>query len=216
MLSTIALILVGAVLLLFGAALSVYGVALLGATLGGGAGYLYAERIGDLLSIDGVVATVVAVLIGIAIGVIIAYAALSIAIAIMSFGVGVFFGLTVVAPALVDGPWYVDGGVALGVGLVLALISVVLTKTILILVTAAAGAAITSGQLGMSDLEAAQAEVSLDPVTIEVTAPIFVGLFILGLLTQIGLFKLGYVRTAVRQIPGMSVVRDRTDRVDRQ
>ena len=199
-LAATALVLGGAVLLFSGAALSVYGVALLGAVVGGSGGYLVGPTLGGLLGFEGVVALA---------GVVATYALLSLAIAAVSFVVGTFLGLVAIAPVLVDGPGFLVYPVALLIGLGAAFLGMIMTKSTMILVTAAAGATLVSRSVTVADFTAAGAELALEPLLFDVTSPLFLGLFALGVLSQFGLFKLGYVTKLVGLLPGASVFRDR-------
>jgi hypothetical protein len=207
----IALVAGGAVLLFTGAALSVYGVALLGAVIGGSGGYLVAPTIGGLLGFEGLVAVLAAIGVGVLVGVAVTYALLSFAIAAVSFVVGTFLGLVAIAPVLVDGPGFLVYPVAVGIGIGAAILGMFATKTAMVLVTAGAGATLVSRSITLADLEAAQAELALEPLLFDVTTPLFLGLFVLGLLSQFGLFKLGYVTKLVGMLPGASAFTDSRD-----
>lgn len=204
----IALVVGGAVLLFSGAALSVYGVGLLGAVIGGSGGFLLAPTIGGLLGFEGLIAVVAGIGVGVVAGVAVTYALLSFAIAAVSFVVGTFLGLVAIAPVLVDGPGFLVYPVALGIGIGAAVLGMFATKTAMVLVTAGAGATLVSRSVTLADFEAAQAELALDPLLFEATGPLFLGLFGLGVLSQFGLFKLGYVTSIVGLLPGASVFTD--------
>ncbi len=207
----VALVVGGAVLLFSGAALSVYGVGLLGAIVGGSGGYLVAPAVGGLLGYEGLAAVVVGVGVGVVAGVAVTYALLSFAIAAVSFAVGTFLGLVAVAPVLVDGPGLLVYPVALGIGVGAAVLGMFATKTAMVLVTAGAGATLVSRSVTLADFGAARAQPALDPLLFDVTAPLFLGLFVLGVLSQFGLFRLGYVTTLVGLLPGASVFTDSRD-----
>ncbi len=211
-LTAIGVVLGGAVLLFSGAALSVYGVALLGAAIGGSGGYLVAPAIGGLLGFEGLVAVVAAVVIGAVAGVVATYALLSFAIAAVSFVVGTFLGLVAIAPVLVDGPQLLVYPAALAIGIAAAFLGLVMTKTTMILVTSVAGATLVSRSITVADLQAAQTGLALDPLLFDLAAPLFLGLLTLGVLSQFGLFKLGYVTKLVTLLPGASVFRDRGEK----
>lgn len=206
-LTAVALVAGGAVLLFAGAALSVYGVGLLGVLLGGGAGYIVAPTIGDVANVDGVLAVAVAVLVGGIAGMLVTYALLSMAIAAVGFGIGVVFGLNVVAPAL-GAAWYVEFLAALAVGVVVAGAGMFLTKTTMVLISSFIGAALASRSLTMSEFTAAQEALRPDPLVFDLAEPLFLGLFVLGVLSQLGLFKFGYVTRLVGVLPGALVFRD--------
>lgn len=204
----VALVVGGAVLLFFGAALSVYGVAFLGALLGAGGGYLFAPTIGDPLAVEGAVATAVAVPIGAIAGVALAYVLLSFAVAAVSFVVGTYFGLVAVAPAMGSGgPAAVL--IAVAVGVAAAGLGTFFTKTMMILITAAMGAALVTRKLTVDALSTAGNDFDIDPLIFEPTAPLFFGLFALGVLSQFGLFKFGWVAGIVAKLPGARQLTDR-------
>jgi hypothetical protein len=203
----IAFVLGGAVLLFFGAVLSVYGVALLGAALGAGGGYLFAPTVGGFVGLEGVLAIAAAIPIGAIAGVALTYLLLSFAVAAVSFVVGVYFGTAVIAPAVgISGLAVIGVGVV--VGLLAAAVGSIMTKTMMILITSAMGAALASRKLTLGNLEIAQSEFAIDPLVFEVD-PLFVGLFALGVLSQLGLFKLGWVTKVVGALPGARRLRDR-------
>lgn len=207
----IAVILAGAVLLCFGAALSVYGVALLGAILGGGGGFMLAPTIGGAVGASGAGATVVAVGIGAIAGVIVAYTVLSMVVAIAGFAVGSLIGLFVVTGLVGVEGLAPEAGVAIGTGLVIAFLAMFFTKTALIGITAFLGAALASTQLTVDGLETAASDVTIDPLVVAIDDPIFLGLFVLGLLTQFGLFKLGWFGKIAGVLPGAREVSDRDE-----
>jgi hypothetical protein len=205
----VALILAGGVLLAFGAALSVYGVALLGAVLGGGAGYMIAPTIGGAIGLSGAVAAIAAVGIGVVAGVIVAYTVLSMVVAIAGFAVGTLLGVYFVSDLAGVSGMLPKAGVALGTGIVLAFLAMFLTKTALIGITAFLGAAFASTELTIGSFETAGADLTIDPLVVSLENPIFLGLFALGVLTQFGLFKLGWFGKIAGALPGASVIRDR-------
>jgi len=206
----VALVVGGAVLLFSGAALSIYGVGLLGFGIGASGGYLVAPTIGGLVGLEGLLALVAAAAIGGIVGLVVTYALLSMAIAAVSFVVGTFFGLVVVAP-LVGGTGLLAYPVAIAVGIGAGFLGMVLTKTMMILITSLVGAALTSRSITVADFQAAQAGFSIDPLLFEFADPLFVGLLVLGILSQFGLFKLGYVAKLVALLPGASVFTDRNE-----
>ena len=206
---TIAFVLGGAVLLLSGAVLSSYGVGIMGLFLGGGSGYLLAPTIAGALGLEGVIAIAVTVVGGALVGVALTYALLSVAIAAISFVMGTFIGFTTLAPVLVDGSWFVEWAVALGIGIAAAAFGMFLTKTTMVLITSFLGAALASRSLTADGFIAAQTNVSLDPLLFDVTAPLFMGLFVLGVLSQFGLFKLGWLTKLVPRLPQRDPLRGR-------
>lgn len=205
----VGLVLVGLVLLFAGATLSSYGVGALGFGVGAGGGYLLGPTIGAVAGLDGLVATTAGVAVGAVAGVVVTYLLLSVAVAAISFAVGTFLGLAVLAPVLVDAAWYLEWPAALAIGLAAALFGLVMTKTATILVTSVVGAALATRSVTLAAFESARATTSLDPLLFDVTAVPFLALFVLGVLSQLGLFKFGYVTGVARLLPGASVLRDR-------
>ena len=209
---SIALILGGLVLLFVGAALSNYGVAVTGMAVGGGTGYLVAPTVGAAAGLGSPAAIAVAVLGGIAAGVLLTRLLFSFAVGGISFIIGLFAGLTVVVPLFVSGAWYVEIGAAVGVAMFAALLGLVLTKTMMVVITAFVGALLASQSITAGQLLAAQANVTIEPLLFEPTAPVFVGLFVLGVLTQFGLFKFGYVTKLLKILPGGRALRNRGEK----
>lgn len=208
----IGLIVGGAVLAFSGAALSSYGVGLLGAVIGGGSGYLLAPSIGAVVSIEGGAAIAIAIAAGAIIGIVATYALLSMAVAAICFLAGTYLGLVVLAPALVNGAWYIEWPAAIGIGIVAAFLGMVMTKSMMILLTAFVGAAFASMSIGVPEFEAAQVSLTVEPLLFDPFAPLFLGIFILGILSQFGLFKLGYVARVVAILPGARLLHNRGDR----
>ena len=198
----IAFVLGGAVLLFFGAVLSVYGVALLGAAVGAGGGYLIAPTIGGFVGLEGLLATAVAIPIGAIAGILATYMLLSLAVGAISFAVGTYFGAVVVAPMFGNLVSPVGILIVIGMGLAAAVIGSLMTKTMMVIITSAVGAALVSRKLTIGALRTAQQEVTVDPLVFEATDPLFLGLFVLGVLSQFGLFKLGWVTSLVARLPG--------------
>ncbi|WP_336327981.1 hypothetical protein [Halovenus sp. HT40] len=206
----VAFVLGGSVLLFFGAVLSVYGVGLLGAIVGAGGGYLVAPTIGGFVGVEGLIATIIAIPIGAIGGILLTYLLLSFAVAAISFLVGSYFGMVAVAPAL-GNTGLAAAGIAVGVGLAAAVLGSLMTKTMMVFITSAMGAALVSRQLTISGLRTAQSDLTIDPLIFEATAPIFLVLFALGVLSQFGLFKLGWVTGLVARLPGARQLRNRGD-----
>ncbi len=204
---SLGLVAAGIVILLFGAALSIYGVALMGIVVGGGAGYLLSPMVADIAGADGIAIIAAAVVGGALAGLVITYVLLSMAIAAVGFVVGIYLGLVVVGPMLDEGTLLTIGA-ALAVGIVAAFLGMFLKRTTMVVATSFIGAALASRAVTTADLQAAQADVTLDPIMFEYTAPVFLGLFVLGVLSQFGLFKFGYVTKLVAILPGASVLRD--------
>ncbi|WP_290815237.1 phosphate ABC transporter permease [Halovivax sp.] len=210
--TVVAPVAIGAVLLIAGATLSRYGVALMGALLGAGGGYLAAPTVGAAIGVGGVAASAVGIAAGIVVGVVAAHLLLSVAVAAIGFGVGTYIGLTILAPVLVDGAWYVEWGAAVGIGVAVALAGMVLTHTTMIVLTSVIGAALTSRSLTLEAFEEARAATSVDPLLLDAADPIFLGLVVVGLSVQIGLLKLGYVGRLVARLPGAAMGRDRGEK----
>lgn len=208
---TIGFVAAGAVLLFAGAALSIYGVGLLGVVLGGGGGYLAAPTIASLAGVEGIVGTVVAVAAGAVVGLGITYLLLSVAIAAMGFVVGTYLGVVVVSPLVGDGGLFVTVLAGLGTGVALAFMGMFLTRTTMVLITSFIGAALASMSVTFENINTAAQDFALDALVFEVTAPLFLGLFAFGVLSQFGLFKLGYVAKIVGFLPGASVLTDGDD-----
>jgi len=201
------LVLAGLLLAFVGAAVSVYAVTLTGLLVGGGAGYLAAPSLVGLIAADGLVLTGVAVAIGAAIGGFLAYAGLSFAVVAIGGLVGGFAGRFAVGPvyaadaAGVEGTLLLVGATLAGVA-VGALFGFVLSRTTLVVSTAFIGAAFASRSITPATLDAAAAGPSVEPLLFDVTAPAFLAVFALGALSQLGLFRFGYVTKLVGLLPG--------------
>jgi hypothetical protein len=204
----VAFVLVGVVLLFAGAALSIYGVGAMGLVLGGGGGYLAAPAMGGFVGLSGVAASVAAVLIGALIGVAVTYILLSMAVASIAFIVGAYFGLVVAEPLVGASSLLVSIPVAIGVGIAAAFLGTFLTRTTMIAITSFVGAVLASRAVTVEQFERAQSDVTIDPLLFDLAAPVFLGLFVLGVLSQFGLFKLGYVAKLVTWLPGATVFQD--------
>jgi hypothetical protein len=205
----IATVVAGLVLLFAGAALSIYGVAVLGILVGGAGGYLFAPTIGGLIGLEGLVAIVAASAIGSLAGLVVTYLLLSMAVAAVSFVAGTYAGLVVVAPLMGEGSGLLVYPIAIVVGIVAAILGSFLTKSMMVLISSFVGATLASGSVTAADLASAQADLTLDPLLIDPVSPIFLVLFVFGVLTQFGLFKFGYVTKLVSVLPGASVLQDR-------
>ena len=205
----IAMLLGGAVLLIGGAALSIYGVALLGLLVGGAGGFLLAPTVGPILGLEGIVATAAATGLGVVVGVVLSYVLLSVAIAALSFVAGTFAGIVVLGALFPDLSPFLLYPAAIVIGGIAAALGSFLSKTVLVIVSSFVGATLLSGSITLADLEAAGTQVSVEPLVFDVASPIFLGLFVLGILLQFGIFKLGYVTKIAAVLPGASVLRDR-------
>ncbi|OYR49953.1 phosphate ABC transporter permease [Halorubrum sp. Eb13] len=201
------LVFAGLLLAFVGAAVSVYAVTLTGLLVGGGAGYLAAPSLAGVIAVDGLVLTGVAVAIGAAVGGFLAYAGLSFAVVAIGGLVGGFAGRFAVGPlyaadaAGVEGTLLLVGATLAGVA-VGALFGFVLSRTTLVVSTAFIGAAFASRSLTPATLDAAAAGPSVEPLLFDVTAPAFLAVFALGALSQLGLFRFGYVTKLVGLLPG--------------
>ncbi|MUW14173.1 phosphate ABC transporter permease, partial [Halorubrum sp. CBA1125] len=129
--------------------------------------------------------------------------------AVLAIGgvVGGFAGRFAVGPlyaadaAGIEGTVLLVGATLAGVA-VGALFGFVLTRTTLVVSTALIGAAFASRSLTPASFEAAAAETSVEPLLFDVTAPVFLAVFVLGALSQLGLFSFGYVTKLVGLLPG--------------
>jgi hypothetical protein len=210
----IGLVLAGLVLVFFGAALSVYGTALMGFLIGAGGGYVLAPQLLGAFGSQGPVAFAVGVLAGGALGAALAYVALSFATAVPAFVVGAYVGLFVITPVFTNGG-LVKYLVMVAAGIAGAVLGFTLTKFALMFVTAFVGAALASGQVGLASLTAARETLSPAPVLFDPLAtatlagaevPLFGALFLLGVISQVGLFKLGWVTRFATVVPGIGRV----------
>ncbi len=201
------LVVAGLLLAFVGAAVSVYAVTLTGLLIGAGAGYLAAPNLVGLIAVDGLVLTGVGVVLGGAIGGFLAYAGLSFAVLAIGGVVGGFAGRFAVGPlyaadaAGFEGTLLLVGATLAGVA-VGALFGFVLTRTTLVVSTAFIGAAFASRSLTLAAFDAAATETALEPLLFDPTGPAFLAVFVLGVLSQLGLFKFGYVTKLVGLLPG--------------
>jgi hypothetical protein len=142
------------------------------------------------------------------VGIVVTFALLSTAIAAVSFIVGIIVGLNIIAPAL-DAGWQTELLAAFGAGIIVAGAGMFFTRSLLIIITSFIGSALASRSLTMDEFEAAQDTLRPDPIVFDLSKPLFVGLFVLGVLSQFGLFKFGYVTKLVSYLPGARVFTDR-------
>ncbi|MFC5134518.1 MULTISPECIES: phosphate ABC transporter permease [Haloferacaceae] len=197
----------GLLLAFVGAAVSVYAVSLTGFLIGAGAGYLAAPNLAGLIAVDGLVLSTAGVLLGGAIGGFLAYAGLSFAVLAIGGVVGGFAGRFAVGPlyaadaAGIEGTALLVGATLAGVA-VGALFGFVLTRTTLVVSTAFIGAALASRSLTPGSFATAAEELTVEPLLFDPTALPFLVLFVLGGLSQLGLFKFGYVTKLVGILPG--------------
>ncbi len=200
-------VVVGLLLAFVGAAVSVYAVTLTGLLIGAGAGYLAAPNVLGFVAVDGLALTAGAVLVGAAVGGFIAYAGLSFAVLGIGGVVGGFVGRFAVGPLYAAGAGGIQGtlllvgatlaGVAVG-----ALFGFVLTRTTLLVSTAFIGAALATRSLTPESFATAAEELTAEPLLFDPTALPFLAVFVLGGLSQVGLFKFGYITTLVGLLPG--------------
>ncbi|WP_254863252.1 phosphate ABC transporter permease [Halovivax gelatinilyticus] len=207
----VAPIVIGIVLLFAGATLSRYGIALMGALVGAGGGYLAAPTVASTAGIGTLAASAAGIALGIVVGVIAAHLLLSFAVGMIGFGVGTYVGLTVLAPILVDGAWYVEAGVGVAIGIAVAVAGTIMTHYTMIALTSFLGAALSSRSLTFEHFEQAQEATSLDPILFDAGEPLFLGLLAVGIGLQVGLLKLGYATWFVRRLPGAGMGRDRSE-----
>ncbi|WP_138007092.1 phosphate ABC transporter permease [Halalkalirubrum salinum] len=207
----IGLVLAGVVLLFGGATLSSYGVGLAGAIVGGAGGYLVVPSIAAAAGVAGPIGLVAGVLIGAGVGVLLTYMLFSMVVAGVSFVAGTLLGWSVIAPALVSGAWYIEVLAAVGIGVLAAAFGTFMTKTAMVFISSYLGAVFASRSITFADLDAAREAISPDPLLFDPVAPILLGLFALGVLTQFGLFKLGYVTKVLGVLPGARALRNRGD-----
>jgi hypothetical protein len=210
----IGLVLAGLALVFFGAALSVYATALLGLVIGAAGGYVIAPQILGSVGASGPLGFVAVVAVGGVLGAALAYVALSFATAIPGFVVGAYIGLYVITPVFTEGG-LVRYLVMILAGFVGALLGFTLTKFALVFITAFIGSAFASGSLTLSNFTEVRDTFSLDPILFDPLSttpvlgfelPLFGVLFVLGVLSQIGLFKLGWVARFATVIPGIGRV----------
>ena len=213
-LADVALVTAGLVLVFLGAALSIYAVALVGFLLGAGGAYVVAPSVLGAVGSGGLVGLAVAIVVGGLLGAALAYVALSVATAVPSFVVGAYLGLYVVTPLFTDGN-LVTYLVAILCGIAGAALGFTLTKFALMFVTSFIGAALASGSLSAAAFRAAREGTTLEPLLFDplattavggVAVPLFAGLFCLGFLSQLGLFRLGWVARLATVLPGVGRV----------
>ncbi len=216
---SIGLVLAGVVLVFFGAALSVYATALLGFLIGAAGGYVIAPQILGTIGAGGPVGLAVAIVVGGGLGAALAYVALSFATAIPAFVVGAYIGLYVITPIFTEGG-LVRYLVMIVAGFAGALIGFTLTKFALMFISAFIGAAFASRAVTTADITAVRDTFSVDPILFDplgttpivgVELPLFGILFALGVLSQIGLFKLGWVARFATVLPGIGRVLGNSD-----
>ena len=201
------LVVAGLLLAFVGAAVSVYAVTLTGVLVGAGAGYVAAPSLAGLIAVDGLVLTGAAAALGAAVGGFLAYAGLSFAVVAIGGLVGGFAGRFAVGPtyaadaAGIEGTLLLVGATLAGVA-VGALFGFVLSRTTLVVSTAFIGAAFASRSITPTTLDAAAAGTTVEPLLFDVTAPAFLAVFALGALSQLGLFRFGYVTKLVGLLPG--------------
>lgn len=197
----IGVVVVGLALALVGAAVSVYAVTLTGLLVGAGAGYVLSPHLVGLLATEAVVVTGGMVAIGGVAGAILAYLGLKFAVVAIGVILGGLFGWLWVGPAMVDSTIGLVGA-AIAVGAVGGLFGFVLTRTTLVVATSLIGAAFASRAVTIADFQQAHETASIDPLVFELGQPLFLVIVVLGILTQVGLFKFGYVTKLAGLLPG--------------
>lgn len=213
-LAAVALVLAGLVLVFVGAALSIYAVALMGVLIGAGGAYVVAPTVLGAVGSGGLVGLAIAVAVGGLLGAALAYVALSFATSVPSFVVGAYLGLYVVTP-LFTGGGLIRYLVAILGGIAGAVLGFALTKFALMFVTSFIGAALASGSLPAAAFRAAREDATIEPLLFDplattdlfgVAVPLFGVLFGLGVLSQLGLFRLGWVAKPAAVLPGVGRV----------
>ena len=204
----VGLVAAGVVFLLAGAVLSVYGIALLGAVVGGASGYLLGPELGFAVFPE----LAGPILVGAAGGVALSYLLLSLAIGLLGFVVGTYIGAVGSQQLLQEPDLLVVAILALVSGAVAAFLGTVFKRTVMIFITSFVGATLASRSVTAADIDEAKLS-EPDPILFDPAGePLFIGLFVLGVLTQLGLFKFGYVAKLAGYLPGASVLRDREDK----
>lgn len=207
---TVVIILVGALFLFFGSTFSSWGVSALGLLVGGSVGYLLGPTAATTLAIPSLGATAVTAIGGAILGLILSYFLLSMAVAAISFIIGVYAGWTAIAGLVLEnGGMVMEVVVALGVGIIAGAIGMVMTKTMMVIITAFVGAALASMSVTAAAFGEAAAELHPEPLLFDITSPVFLGLFALGILSQFGLFRFGYVTRLLGLLPGVRPLRNR-------
>lgn len=206
--TTIGLVSLGVALLFVGATLSSYAAGVLGLLIGGTGGYLVGPSIAGVAGMATAPTTAVAALVAGLAGAALTILLLKTAVAAIAFVVGTYAGWSALAALLVDSA-LLEIPVALGIGVVAAAIAYVMTQTMLVILTSFVGAAFASRVVTVADLVGAQG--ALDPrlLLFDVSEPLFVTLFALGVLSQFGLIKLGYATKLLGRMPGLRPVRNR-------
>ncbi|ESS10829.1 MAG: hypothetical protein A07HR60_02850 [uncultured archaeon A07HR60] len=195
------LIAAGLLLAFVGAAVSVYAVTLTGLVIGGGGGYLVAPQIMGLVTADPVVVSAGTVVAGAVIGGFLGYTGLSLAVLGIGATVGTFLGRYTIGPFYGEGLTVMVGATLAGLALG-ALVGFVLTRTTLVLSTAFIGGALASRNWTVEAFRTAGETLTVEPILFELTDPLFLGVFALGALSQLGLFRFGYVTKLIGLLPG--------------
>lgn len=195
------LVVAGLLLAFVGAGVSVYAVTLTGFILGAGGGLVLSPHLLAFVSPDGLLAIVGTTVVGGVIGAFLAYTGLSFAVLGIGTILGGILGRYAVGPMYADGTILLAGMTLVGIAFG-ALIGFVLTRTTLVFSTGLIGAALASRQLTVADFSVAREAGSIDPLLFDATAPLYLLVFVLGVLSQFGLFKFGYVTKLAVLIPG--------------
>lgn len=197
----VGLVLAGLLLAFLGAALSVYAVTLTGFLVGAGTGYVFAPSLLGAAGAEGLAAIVgISVLVGL-VGAFLAYTGLSFAVMGIGGVVGAFVARYALAPIYAGGTLEIAAVTV--VGLVAgALFGLVATKLTLVFASGFIGSAFATRSLTLEEFHAAQETLSIEPLIFEMLSPLFLAVFALGVLFQLGLFRFGYVTKLVGVLPG--------------
>lgn len=205
---SIGFVIVGVALLFVGATVSSYAAGALGLAIGGTGGYLLGPSLAGLAGLDAFAASAVTAFVGGVAGAALTIMLLKTAIATIAFVIGTYAGWSVLAELLVESS-ILELPVAVGIGVATAAIAYVMTRTVLVFLTSFVGAAMASRAVTDADVVAVQAALDPRPLLFDVGEPLFVALFALGVLSQVGLIKLGYATKLLGRLPGIRPVRDR-------
>jgi hypothetical protein len=86
---------------------------------------------------------------------------------------------------------------------------------VMVFITSFLGATLASRAVTESDIDDAEL-LEPDPILFDPAGePLFLGLFVFGVLFQLGLFKFGYVTRILSYLPGASILTDREESEER-
>ncbi len=191
----------GLVLAFVGAAVSVYAVTLTGLVIGGGAGYAVAPQLVGYVTADPMLATAGVVGAGAVVGGFLTYAGLSFAVLGIGATVGGFLGRFAIGPFYGEGVVVMISATVAGLA-VGAVFGFVLSRTTLVISTAFVGAALASRNWTLEAFRTVGETLSVEPILFEIADPVFLAVVTLGGLSQLGLFRLGFVSKLVGLLPG--------------